>query len=63
MTVELGAWCALFSGPNGTGKTMAAEILASRLELDLHPIDLPEVVGKYIGETEKNLRRVFDAAE
>lgn len=54
---------ALFSGASGTGKTMAAEILAGRLGLDLYRIDLAGVVSKYIGETEKNLRRVFDAAE
>jgi hypothetical protein len=54
---------ALFAGPSGTGKTMAAEILATELELDLFRIDLSAVVSKYIGETEKNLRRVFDAAE
>jgi len=54
---------ALFSGPSGTGKTMAAEVLANELELDLYRIDLSQVVSKYIGETEKNLRRVFDAAE
>ena len=54
---------ALFAGPSGTGKTMAAEILANELELDLFRIDLSAVVSKYIGETEKNLRRVFDAAE
>lgn len=54
---------ALFSGPSGTGKTMAAEILAADLQLDLYRIDLASVVSKYIGETEKNLRRVFDAAE
>jgi AAA+ superfamily predicted ATPase len=54
---------ALFSGPSGTGKTMAAEVLASDLNLDLYRIDLSGVVSKYIGETEKNLRRVFDAAE
>jgi len=54
---------ALFSGPSGTGKTMAAEVLANDLELDLYRIDLSQVVSKYIGETEKNLRRVFDAAE
>jgi hypothetical protein len=53
----------LFSGPSGTGKTMAAEVLANHLNLDLHRIDLAGVVSKYIGETEKNLRRVFDAAE
>ncbi len=54
---------ALFSGPSGTGKTMAAEILANHLQLDLFRIDLSGVVSKYIGETEKNLRNVFDAAE
>ena len=54
---------ALFSGASGTGKTMAAEVLADELDLDLFQIDLSSVVSKYIGETEKNLRRVFDAAE
>ena len=54
---------ALFAGPSGTGKTMAAEVLARELELDLYRIDLSQVVDKYIGETEKNLRRLFDAAE
>ncbi|MFO0729698.1 MAG: ATP-binding protein [Nitrospiraceae bacterium] len=55
--------CALFSGASGTGKTMAAEVLANELRLDLYRIDLSAMVSKYIGETEKNLRRVFDAAE
>ena len=54
---------ALFSGASGTGKTMAAEVLAKELRLDLYRIDLSAVVSKYIGETEKNLRRIFDAAE
>ncbi len=54
---------ALFSGPSGAGKTLAAEVLAGELKLDLYRIDLSAVVSKYIGETEKNLRRVFDAAE
>jgi AAA+ superfamily predicted ATPase len=54
---------ALFSGPSGTGKTMAAEIIANELGLDLYRIDLAGVVSKYIGETEKNLDRVFSAAE
>jgi hypothetical protein len=54
---------ALFAGASGTGKTMAAEVLAGELRLDLYRIDLSQVVSKYIGETEKNLRRVFDAAE
>ncbi len=54
---------ALFTGVSGTGKTMAAEVIARELDLDLYRIDLSQVVSKYIGETEKNLRRVFDAAE
>ena len=54
---------ALFAGPSGTGKTTAAEVMAQELNLDLYRIDLSSVVSKYIGETEKNLRRVFDAAE
>ena len=54
---------ALFTGASGTGKTLAAEVLANELRLDLYRIDLSQVVSKYIGETEKNLRRVFDAAE
>ncbi len=54
---------ALFAGASGTGKTMAAEVIAGDLGLDLYRIDLSAVVSKYIGETEKNLRRVFDAAE
>jgi ATPase family associated with various cellular activities (AAA) len=54
---------ALFAGPSGTGKTLAAEVLAGQLGVDLFVIDLSQVVSKYIGETEKNLRRVFDAAE
>jgi SpoVK/Ycf46/Vps4 family AAA+-type ATPase len=54
---------ALFAGASGTGKTMAAEVLAATLRLDLYRIDLSTVVSKYIGETEKNLRRIFDAAE
>ncbi len=54
---------ALFSGASGTGKTLAAEVVASTLGLDLVVVDLSQVVSKYIGETEKNLRRVFDAAE
>jgi hypothetical protein len=54
---------ALFAGASGTGKTLAAEVLASELDLDLYRIDLAGVVSKYIGETERNLRRVFDAAE
>lgn len=54
---------ALFAGPSGTGKTMAAEVLAAELRLPLYRVDLSQVVNKYIGETEKNLRRLFDAAE
>jgi hypothetical protein len=54
---------ALFSGTSGSGKTMAAEVLARALSLDLYRIDLSSVVSKYIGETEKHLRRLFDAAE
>ena len=54
---------ALFSGPPGTGKTMAAGLVARELALDLYQVDLAKVVSKYIGETEKNLARVFDAAE
>jgi hypothetical protein len=54
---------ALFAGESGTGKTMAAEVLANHLRLNLYRIDLSSVVSKYIGETEKNLRQMFDAAE
>jgi hypothetical protein len=53
---------ALFSGPSGTGKTLSAEIIAGELGLDLFKLDLSAVVSKYIGETEKNLDQVFDAA-
>ena len=53
----------LFAGPPGTGKTMAAEVLARELRLDLYKIDLSQVVNKYIGETEKNLDRIFSTAE
>jgi hypothetical protein len=53
----------LFAGATGTGKTMAAEVLANHLRLDLFRIDLSAVVSKYIGETEANLRRLFDTAE
>jgi SpoVK/Ycf46/Vps4 family AAA+-type ATPase len=54
---------ALFAGPSGTGKTMAAEIIAREVGLDLFKINLSAVVSKYIGETEKNLDRIFRAAE
>ena len=53
----------LFAGPSGTGKTMAAEVLANELQLDLYKIDLARVVSKYIGETEQNLDRIFTAAQ
>ncbi|HJV61281.1 MAG TPA: ATP-binding protein [Albitalea sp.] len=62
MTRGLGI-SALFAGESGTGKTMAAEVIANELRLNLYRIDLSAVVSKYIGETEKNLRRLFDAAE
>ncbi|MCY1284205.1 ATP-dependent zinc metalloprotease FtsH [compost metagenome] len=58
-----GGLSALFAGPPGTGKTMAAEAIAAELGLPLYRIDLSQVVNKYIGETEKNLRRLFDAAD
>ncbi len=61
-TTGLGS-TAVFGGPSGTGKTLAAEVIANELNLDLYRVDLSAVVSKYIGETEKNLRRVFDAAE
>ncbi|GIJ43226.1 ATPase AAA [Virgisporangium aliadipatigenens] len=53
---------ALFAGPSGTGKTLAAEVVAGELGLDLYKVDLSSVVSKYIGETEKNLERIFGAA-
>jgi SpoVK/Ycf46/Vps4 family AAA+-type ATPase len=62
----LGQGCgvaALFSGPPGTGKTMAAEVIAGDVGLDLYAVDLSSVVSKYIGETEKNLARIFHEAE
>ena len=52
----------LFSGPPGTGKTMAAEVIANDLNVDLLKIDLSQIVSKYIGETEKNLRQLFAQA-
>jgi len=55
--------CALFAGGSGTGKTMAARIIASLLNLDLYHVDLSSVVDKYIGETEKKLDKLFQAAE
>jgi hypothetical protein len=54
---------ALFTGPSGTGKTLAARVLAAALEKDLFRVDLAAVVNKYIGETEKNLNRIFERAE
>lgn len=54
---------ALFSGPPGTGKTMVAGLIARDLDLELYQVDLSKVVSKWVGETEKNLARVFDAAE
>lgn len=54
---------ALFAGESGTGKTFAAEAIANAARLDLYRIDLASVVSKYIGETETNLSRLFDAAE
>jgi MoxR-like ATPase len=53
----------LFAGPPGTGKTMAAEVIARELSLDIYKIDLSSVVSKYIGETEKNLAKIFAEAE
>lgn len=53
----------LFAGPSGTGKTLAAEVVASSLGVDLYVIDLSQIVDKYIGETEKNLDRVFQEAQ
>jgi hypothetical protein len=58
-----GGVVALFSGPSGTGKTLAAEIIAGELSLDLYKIDLAALVSKWVGETEKNLAQVFSAAE
>jgi hypothetical protein len=57
------AVAALFSGPSGTGKTMAAQAIARALDTDLYMVDLAQVVSKYIGETEKNLDAIFDEAE
>jgi SpoVK/Ycf46/Vps4 family AAA+-type ATPase len=54
---------ALFSGPSGVGKSMAGELIGTALDLDVYRVDLSALVSKWVGETEKNLRRVFDAAE
>lgn len=53
----------LFSGPSGSGKSMAGEVIGNALDLDVYRVDLSAMVSKWVGETEKNLRRVFDAAE
>ena len=58
-----GGLSVLFAGPPGTGKTMAAEAIATELGMPMYRIDLSQIVNKYIGETEKNLRRLFDAAD
>jgi vesicle-fusing ATPase len=58
-----GGMAVLFCGPPGTGKTMAAEAASVALSMDMYRVDLSQVVNKYIGETEKNLKRIFDAAE
>jgi len=58
-----GGLSVLFCGPPGTGKTMAAEALATELDMPMYRVDLSQVVNKYIGETEKNLKRIFDAVE
>jgi hypothetical protein len=58
-----GGVAALFSGPPGTGKTMVAGLIARELELELYQVDLSRIVSKWIGETEKQLARVFEAAE
>ena len=53
----------LFSGPSGTGKTMAAQVVASELGLEIYRVDLSQVVSKWIGETEKNIGEIFDSAQ
>jgi len=58
-----GGLVVLFRGENGSGKTMAAEVIARELELNLYKIDLAGMTSKYIGETEKNLKQIFNAAE
>jgi len=58
-----GGLSVLFTGPPGTGKTMAAEAIATEIGMPMYRIDLSQVVSKYIGETEKNLSRLFDAAD
>ena len=54
---------ALFAGPSGTGKTMAAEVIAQELRTTLYRVNLNQIANKYIGETEKNFARVFEAAQ
>ena len=54
---------ALFSGGPGTGKTMAAEVIANQLGLDMFKVDISQVISRWVGETEKNLKEIFDAAE
>ena len=58
-----GGVSALFAGPSGTGKTLSGEVIAAELRLDLYLVDLSQVIDKYIGETSKNLDRIFDAAD
>lgn len=58
-----GAAIVLFTGPSGTGKALAAEVLASELRLALHKVDLSQIAGKFLAETEKNLSLVFASAE
>src|SRR5678815_349265 len=58
--LDRGGVALLFRGTSGTGKTLAAQVIARALELDLYRVDLSQIVNKYIGETEKNLARVFD---
>ena len=53
----------LFAGPSGTGKTMAAQVVANELELEIYKVDLSQVISKYIGESEKNLGEVFESAK
>ena len=53
---------ALFAGPPGTGKTMAAQVIANELKMELYKVDLSQVMDKYVGETEKNIKRIFELA-
>ena len=63
LSQDLNHFCAIFFGPEGTGKTLTATLLGKSLEIDVYRIDLSKVMSKYIGETEKNLSRLFDVAE